>query len=272
MSLADKFHRVRSLWADLRSIGAMRHEIELLRSRVDCDPALFSLLEAERQSDAYSARYAAKEPLVSICIATYNRGELVCERAIRSLLSQTYQNVEVIVVGDGCTDDTEERVSKIRDSRLRFVNLAQRGVYPEDRHRRWCVAGGTPLNVGLEMANGDFISHLDDDDRHLPERVERLLRHAQRERLEVVFHPFKTEQQDGSWTVNAADSFSYGRVTTSSLFYDRFFTRIPLDLNAHLLNEPGDWNRLRKFAYLGARIGRYPDPLLEHFRERNQRS
>lgn len=256
---------------EARHIPALRAELLLLKSRVDTEPGLFPALAAERLSPAYRQRRENPSPLVSICIATYNRGELVCDRAIASLLEQTHRNIEVIVIGDHCTDDTEARVAAIRDSRLRFVNLPERGNYPEEPHRRWCVAGTTPVNVALSMAEGDFITHLDDDDRHVPDRIEKLLTFVRSEALELAYHPFTCENQNGSWTVNGADRFELGRITSSSIFYDRFFARIPWDIDAHLLDEPGDWNRLRKFAYLGARIGRHPEPLLEHFRERNQR-
>jgi glycosyltransferase involved in cell wall biosynthesis len=250
----------------------LQEEITLLKSRVDCDPALFHALAAERLTPEYAERYTRAEPLVSICVATYNRAELLCERTLKSLIGQTYGNIEIVVVGDGCSDDTEQRVAALGDERIRFVNLPERGNYPAEPVRRWSVAGTAPFNVAIGLARGDFITHLDDDDEHVPDRVEKLVRFSQAESLEFVFHPFVVENDDGSWTTNEAATFGMQRVTSSSIFYDRFFTRIPLDIDAHLLGEPGDWNRLRKFPYLGARIGRHPDVLLRHFRERNQRS
>lgn len=256
---------------DIRRISNIDNELQLLKNRVDVQSGLFTALEGERRSDGYASRYCKSDPLVSICIATYNRGELLCERAIGSLLTQTHQNIEVIVVGDHYTDDTEVRIAKIRDDRLRFVNLPERGNYPSDPIRRWAVAGTVPMNVGLTMAEGDFVTHLDDDDRHAPDRIETLLSQLREDSLEVVFHPFRFEDDQGRWRVNTAEDFSRGCVTTSSVMYDRFFARIPWDIDAHLLSEPGDWNRFRKFAFLGARIGRSPQILLDHFKERNQR-
>jgi glycosyltransferase involved in cell wall biosynthesis len=250
----------------------LQAQINLLKSRLDCDPGLFHQLEAERRTAAYAERYAKPDPLVSICVTTYNRAELLCGRALKSLIGQTYRNIEIIVVGDACSDDTEERVAAIGDGRISFVNLPERGNYPEEPRRRWSVAGTKPFNVALTLANGDFITHLDDDDRHSPDRIEKLLRFSQEKRLEFVFHPFAVENSDGTWSTNEAATFDMARVTSSSIFYDRFFKRVPLDIDAHLLGEPGDWNRLRKFPYLGARIGRCPEVLLQHFRERNQRS
>ena len=262
---------LKNLRTTVSRVAALEAEITLLKSRVDCAPGLFDELRTERNSTAYAERYSVGHtPLVSICVATYNRGDLLCERALKSLVQQTYQNIEIVVVGDGCTDDTERRVAAIPDSRIRFINLSERGIYPDEAYRRWCVAGTAPLNAALAIASGDFITHLDDDDEHSPDRIEKLVRHCQATGAEVVYHPFAFEARDGGWRINNAGTFAFGRVTTSSIFYDAFYRRIPWDIEAHLLNEPGDWNRLRKFIYLGAKIDRFPDVLLRHFRERSQ--
>ena len=64
-----------------------------------------------------------KTPLVSICIPTFNRGSILIDRAVKSALSQSYKNIELIIVGDHCTDNTAELLAKIKDPRLRFYNL-----------------------------------------------------------------------------------------------------------------------------------------------------
>lgn len=209
-------------------------------------------------------------PLVSICVATYNRARLLTERCVASLLRQTWTNIEIIVVGDCCTDDTGERLAAIGDSRIRFVNLPQRGNYPVETNRRWQVAGSIPMNHALALCNGYFISHLDDDDEHDPNRIEKLVAFAIQRDLDFVWHPFWVESKHGKWDLLPCDFFRLGNVTTSSIFYRSWLTRIQWDVNAHLLSEPGDWNRLRKFKYLGVKSDRYPDPLLRHYAERSQ--
>jgi glycosyltransferase involved in cell wall biosynthesis len=225
-------------------------------------------LRNDRRSPEYLAAYEDPDPLVSVCIGTYNRGRLLTERAIPSVLAQTHRNVEVIVVGDCCTDDTAERISHIRDDRLRFVNLPERGRYPEEPYLRWMVAGTVPFNHALSLTRGQFVTHLDDDDEYLPDRVARLLTYIRETRADLVFHPFYAETPQGNWTINPAAEFFRAQVTTSSTFYHRWFARIRWDLHAYLLQEEGDWNRHRKIVYLGARIERYSEPLLRHYKER----
>jgi len=91
------------------------------------------------------------DPLISICIPTYNRADMV-GKAIESALAQTYLHIEVIVVDNASTDRTEDVVRKFSDDRLHF-------------HRN-------PRNIGLfgnfnmciELAHGDYIHILHSDD------------------------------------------------------------------------------------------------------------
>jgi glycosyltransferase involved in cell wall biosynthesis len=226
---------------------------------------------AARRGQAYRAAYHKPRPLVSICIPTFNRAELLLERAVASSLGQSYDNVEVIVVGDACTDDTPRLMGQIADSRLRFVNRTQRGEYPADPQLRWLVAGADPLNQAFSLANGDFITQLDDDDMHTPDRVEKLVEMARQTQADLIFHPFESEQTDGSWRTHTANSFQLGNVTSSSILFHRQLLEYKVDKASSIhFREPADWNRLRKFRYLGAKIVRHPDVMLRHFREQAQ--
>lgn len=255
-----------------RSRAVTAEEIDTLKSRLDVPDQLFEQFQIDRASAEYQAAYTVEEPLVTVCIATYNRGQLLLERSVRSVLAQTYRNIELIVVGDCCTDDTAERMAAVRDPRLTFVNLPQRGNYPANPEWRWMVAGSTPMNEALSRARGHFITHLDDDDEFAPERIEVLLETIRRERADLVWHPFHAQNPGMEWELNESASFELGRVTTSSVFYHGWFRRIGWDINAYRMREPGDWNRFRKFRYLGAKLERDPRPLLRHYRERNQAS
>jgi glycosyltransferase involved in cell wall biosynthesis len=260
-----------SLVKKLRSrLAEARDEIDLLRSKVDLSSDFVEEFLRTRQSPEYLAAFEEQNPLVSVCIATYNRSELLLKRSVASVLGQSYANLEVIVVGDCCTDDTAEQMALISDPRLRFVNLAERGDYPEDRLSRWMVAGTTPINTALDLARGTFITHLDDDDEYLPDRIARMVAFIQETRADLVWHPFFHQTKKNSWKVKAAESFSMGQVTTSSTFYHRWFAGLKWDILAYHYREPGDWNRLRKVRFLEALVARYPVPLLRHFREMNQ--
>ena len=252
------------------SIYEIQDEIDLLKSRLDVSDDLFKQFQNDRNSDSYQLIFNKEEPLVTVCVATYNRGNLLLERSLQSLLSQDYQNLEIIVVGDCCTDNTEQLINQINDRRLRFVNLPERGNYPIEPELRWMVAGTEAINRALNLANGDFITHLDDDDEHSADRASKLVRFIQETRADVVWHPFWRETEAGKWQLKRGEDFKKNEVTTSSVFYHKWFKRILWDINAYKYREPGDWNRFRKFKYLGAKMVRFPEPLLRHFKERSQ--
>lgn len=254
----------------LGELHHLRHELDSVRSRIDVDPELFDAFEADRQSAEYRSAYSRETPLVSICVGTFNRGRLLIDRCIASILRQDYRNFEVIVVGDCCTDDTMELLQAVGDDRIRSVNLPERGRYPEDPLRRWMVAGTVPVNHALELAKGEFITHLDDDDEYTPDRVGKLVRFIQETGADLVWHPFQREVRADKWKLNKAEEFVKGNVTTSSIFYHNWFRKIPWDIDAYKYSEPGDWNRLRKISYLGAKLARHPDCLLRHYKERSQ--
>lgn len=266
-------HSVRSLLTVAERLEAqlkqLSERVEALSSKVEDGDALAAELAEAKARPDYAAGYAAPAPLVTVCIATYNRAELLTERSIPSILNQDYKNLEVLVVGDCCTDDTEARVAKIRDSRLHFINLPERGRYPSDPLERWMVAGSAAMNEGLRRASGHFVTHLDDDDEHLPERLVKLVDRLKSTSADLVWHPFLTERPSG-WELVEAPLFARKSVTTGSTLYHRWFTRIPWDLLAYRLGEGGDWNRLRKFRYVGAHVVREDAALLRHFREKAQ--
>lgn len=254
------------------NLDELRLELDNLKSKLDLSSSLQDAFSDDRASEQYLQSYAKEEPLITVCVATYNRGELLVDRCIRSIREQSYRNIEIIVVGDCCTDDTAARVAKIADTRLRFHNLEQRGRYPSLAEHRWMVAGSTPMNFALQLAQGDFITHLDDDDSYMPDRIEKLTAFIQKHKADIVWHPFWNEAPDGRWTLNECPLYKKGCLTTSSVLYHNWFRQIPWDLEAYRYKEPGDWNRFRKIRYLGAKAVRYPEPLLRHYRERSQRS
>ncbi|WP_436917399.1 glycosyltransferase family 2 protein [Acinetobacter schindleri] len=99
--------------------------------------------------------------LITIYIPTYNRLELL-KRAIQSVQNQTYKNFEIIIVDDNSSDGTQEFLEKIarKDSRIRH--------FLKDKNSGACIS----RNIAINMAKGEFITGLDDDDYFLPQRLE----------------------------------------------------------------------------------------------------
>lgn len=258
-------------------LQVQREALEIERSRVDYLVALSEGLleerarfEKARGEKEFQKPYEKRQPLVSVCVATCDRSHLLIERALASLLRQTYQNLQIIVVGDHCTDDTEYRLAKIRDSRVHFENLETRGPYPRPGVNRWRVAGTMATNRAMDLAEGDFIAHLDDDDESDPERFEVLVRAAKQSRAELLWHRFLAETPPGIWVTLGGPDLVLGQVTTGSIFYHRYLARTKWDPTAYRWQEPGDWNRLRKIKFLLPKLHFVDRILMTHYREGQQ--
>lgn len=111
------------------------------------------------------------QPLVSIIIPTYNRGHLV-ERAIRSVRAQTYTNWQLIVIDDGSTDDTRQRLADAGDI---------------DYHYQTNQGQGAARNAGLRHSRGEYIASLDSDDEWYPNFLSESIAMLQKHRLDFVF-------------------------------------------------------------------------------------
>ena len=98
------------------------------------------------------------KPTVSVIIPTYNRAHLI-GRAIQSVLNQTYQDFEIIVVDDGSSDNTEEVIKKIHDNRIYY--------YKHEKNK----GGAAARNTGINLAKGEYIAFQDSDDEWLPEKL-----------------------------------------------------------------------------------------------------
>ena len=104
-------------------------------------------------------------PLVSAIITTHNRKDLVI-KSIKSVMDQTYSNIEIIVVDDGSTDDTGHYIEKIADE------ASLKYIYNSD-----ALGGNHARNIGINHSKGEYLAFLDDDDEWLPSKIEKQVRY-----------------------------------------------------------------------------------------------
>lgn len=255
--------------------GRLAHlegQYALERDRVDWALALHEGLpeqiaayQAARADPDYWAAYDTRDPLVSIVVATATRTQLLLERSIPSALAQTHRNLQIIIVGDCAPPETERGLAALQDSRIQYFHRAERGPYPPPGRDRWRVAGLLATNEGLARSEGAFVTHLDDDDTMEPHRIEALLRAAREARADFLWHALRFQRMDGSWMELGNGALEVGQVGTPSIFYHRYFARIPWDMQSYRASEPSDWNRLRKIKALRPRLHYVPEALASHF-------
>lgn len=113
-------------------------------------------------------------PMVSVVIPTYNRA-LTIKRSVCSVLNQTHSDLEVIVVDDCSTDNTEEIVKSIKDKRVSYIKIEK------NRGANYC------RNMGITMAKGEYIAFQDSDDEWLPEKLEKQLKYMKETSADFCF-------------------------------------------------------------------------------------
>lgn len=103
------------------------------------------------------------EDLISIVITTYKRSDKI-EGAIKSVVNQTYKNIEIIVVDDN---------AKLKDERKKTKKIVEKYkdiIYIPNKEN---LGGALSRNVGIENAKGKFVAFLDDDDKYTEEKIEK---------------------------------------------------------------------------------------------------
>ncbi len=108
-----------------------------------------------------SDQIPSPQPLVSVLLPTYNAGTYL-RPALYSVLAQSYNNLEIIIVDDGSTDDSLNTIKDVKDNRLVIIHQENRGK---------CAA----LNKALDLMKGEYWIVQDADDLSYPDRVIRLL-------------------------------------------------------------------------------------------------
>lgn len=100
------------------------------------------------------------KPLISVVIPAYNR-EVTIAYCLQSVLKQTYTKFEILVVDDGSTDTTIEKIKQIVDKRIRIIRMPKNGGAQAAR------------NLGIQKAKGQWIAFLDSDDYWLLDKLEK---------------------------------------------------------------------------------------------------
>ena len=123
-------------------------------------------------------------PLISIVIPTYNRANLV-GKAIQSILDQSYENWELIIVDNYSDDNTKEVIKAFNDDRILMLSTPRTGSVAASR------------NLGVAHSNGEWIAFLDSDDWWLPEKLMYVCK-ALRNDPDLVYHDLQIVNANGA--------------------------------------------------------------------------
>jgi hypothetical protein len=214
---------------------------------------------------------ADDNPLVSVVLPTYNRGRILVERSIASVLSQTYQNLEVVVVGDHATDETLTAIRTVDDPRVRFEDLSERSPYPSDPELAWMCVGSRPYNRGLELARGHWIAPQADDDEFTKDHIETLLSVAIENRLEFVYGDSWMELPDGPWIRLGVWPPRHAGFCAGAVLFSSALRYIGADEGCWREGRPNDWDMWDRMMKAGVRAGHVEHIVFRHYREARHR-
>ena len=235
---------------------------------MDQQPLNQSLERQSSERQPLESRPSEKRPLVTVVIPTLRRSHLVIN-AIKSVLSQTLRDIELIVVVDGPDDlVTVDVLEKIEDPRFRFM------VLPVN------MKSGEARNQGVKAAKAPWIAFLDDDDTWMPEKLERQLKVANQSdyAYPIVATRSITETRRGDFIwprrlpraneaigdylfVRSSMSQGEGMLLPSTLLVSReLMERVPID-SYWTTHEDYDW-LLRADALEGVGVEFVPEPMI----------
>ena len=172
-----------------------------------------------------------EKPKVSVIIPAYN-AETTLKKSVQSVLEQTLTNVEIIIVNDGSTDNTEAVSLALQReySNIVFVSKTNKGV-------------SAARNAGIDMASGEFISFLDSDDAMDTTMLQKMVEIAEKESADVVQCGRKEIYPNGETRIVLPNLKIYGKtlidspkiLCTSAFIWDKLYNAsIVKDNNIHL--------------------------------------
>jgi len=188
-------------------------------------------------------------PLVSVIIPTYNRAHLIGD-SIRSVLGQTFTDLELIVVDDGSTDDTETIVMSFSDTRLRYICQPNRGR-------------SNARNHALSLATGKYIAFLDSDDLYLPDKIQKQVNYLRSHPgTGMVYTSAHCIDEQGEMLVDKYEASASGLIYESIAFFLPVTIILPtvmtyktvideiggFDEKMHRFEDTDMWRRISKYC------------------------
>lgn len=193
------------------------------------------------------------QPKVSVIIPTYNRAQFI-GAAIESVIEQSFQDFEIIVVDDGSTDNTEQLVGMMIDPRLHYIRQENRGR-------------SNARNRALKLAKGKYIAFLDSDDLYLPNKLELQLNYMEQNPHVFMIYTSafcidedenlltdKYEASVSGWIYKKIAFFTPVTITLPTVMLRReVFDKVGnFDEKMQRFEDTDMWRRISKYFYIGA--------------------
>jgi O-antigen biosynthesis protein len=250
---SSKFWKIRSKWIRFKHSLGLVHEDLALYSSADTSPYSLTSSESEvSRTEVISQQpWNPKHPLISVIIPCFNYGQYL-EEAIDSVLSQTFQNFEIIVVDDGSDDpETIRRLSKLSKPKTKIIRQKNQKL-PAAR------------NNGIRRAKGKYICCLDADDKLAPTYLEKCLVRLEGENLDICYTWLR--EFGDSFSIWATGEFDLGTLVHQncvevSAIFKRDIWKTTGGYDQSMIHGYEDWNFWIAIAKAGGRGAKIDEPL-----------
>ncbi len=173
---------------------------------------------------------------VSVIVPVYNVGKYI-DRCMDSLINQTLDDIEIIIINDGATDNSEEIIKKYNSSKIKYFKRTNHGI-------------GNTRNFGLKQASGEYIGFVDSDDYIEKNMYEKLYNKAQSDDLDLVICDFFRDfEETNTSTIEHIKGLEDGYTN--------------LKKSSDLINTVNlsPWNKLYKRELIDTSIDKFPENL-----------
>lgn len=250
----------RELYFGLGKVHERLEEIEARLQRLEGatralaadEPGNRLKLESMRRDPEYELAWTEERPLVSVTVATIGRPELT-ERSLPSVLGQSYDELEVLVAGDGAGEETRGAVEALGDARVRYLDLGERVDWTDDPHKKWLVGATRVRNAAMAEARGRWVVCWDDDDAMRPGQLGHLLELARERQAEAAYGKALVHRDSGSYELGVFPPRE-GRFSWACGIYHAGLRFLERELLAGELGVPGDWWLAERMLRAGVRF------------------
>lgn len=123
--------------------------------------------------------------LVSVLIPSYNSLLFLKTCSLPSVLGQTFQNFEILIANEGEDEGVRKFIDSLEDPRIKYHECKERTY--TSTYNRWCTGGAFGVNMLLDLAEGDYIAHLDQDDIWFPDALEKRIKALEEFDVDFVY-------------------------------------------------------------------------------------
>jgi len=218
-----------------------------------------SLAQREKINEALIGKLCAdmkgeRSPKISVVMYTRNRAECLT-KAIDSIIEQTIQDWQLIIIDDGSTDDTEEQVQSYKDRRIKYYNFGYNGM-------------GFSRNIGNLLSRGEIILVADSDCINLPNRLEVTCIEMEQNGADIIYSSMFYLNSDMEKKIMSGQPFSYEKLREHNFLYHptvayriEVAMKCPYNENSEILE---DYSMYLRASDMGYKFHYIKEPLVIH--------